>query len=43
MKTMKTKIHSQPAFLGSRVLIALLFCVAASSLTTGTLLGFFHA
>ena len=37
------KQDSQSGFLGSRGLIALLFCVAASSITTATLLGFFHA
>src|SRR5438067_13101796 len=40
---MKAKICSQSGALGSRVLIVLLFCVAASSITTGTLLGFFRA
>jgi hypothetical protein len=43
MKTMKTKIHSQSGFLGSRGLIVLLFCVAASFITAATLLGFFWA
>src|SRR5262245_2234020 len=40
---MKTKTHSQSGFLGSRGLIALFFCVATSSITTATLLGFFRA
>jgi hypothetical protein len=40
---MKTKIYSKAGFLRSRGLIALLFCLAASSVTTATLLAFFHA
>ena len=40
---MKTKIHAQSGFLGSRGSIVLLFCVTASSITTATLLGFFRA
>src|SRR5262245_22547733 len=39
---MKTKLHSQSGFFNSRGLIALLFCVAASFITTATLLGFFR-
>ena len=45
--SMKTKIHSQSGFLGSHGLIALLFCVAAFSVTTAipttSGLGFFGA
>jgi hypothetical protein len=44
---MKTKIHSQSGALGSRVLIVLLFCVAAFFITTAipttSGLGFFRA
>jgi N-acetylneuraminic acid mutarotase len=40
---MKTKTYSESGFLGPRGLIALLFCVAASFITTATLLGFFRA
>ena len=40
---MKTKTHFQSGFLNSRGLIVLLFCVAASFITTATLLGFFRA
>jgi hypothetical protein len=37
---MKTKIHSKSGFLGSRVLLILLLCAAASSILAGTLLTF---
>jgi len=46
MKTiflLKTRIHSHSGFLGSCVLTVLLFCLAASFITTATLLGFFRA
>src|SRR5438128_522407 len=37
---MKTKIHSQSGFLGSRALVSLVLCGAASSILAGTLLAF---
>src|SRR5262249_52868683 len=40
--SMNTKKRVQSGFLGSRGLIALLFCVAASFIATATLLGLFR-
>ncbi len=37
---MKPKIHSKSGFLGSRALLILLLCAAASSILAGTLLAF---
>src|SRR4029077_13010918 len=39
---MKTKTHSQSGFLHSCASRTLLYCVAASSIATATLLGFFR-